>query len=392
MSYSQSVQVHVAENHQRMLSLAGRAVVPLLLLKRATIVTTPRARLTTLSFETVGAVPPSDDPLSVEVPEDDADKRMTKQKSRIEKGHAYYVSTPIGNLEDITLRAVRTLREVDIIASEDTRNTAALLRALGIPRKQLIAHHDHNLDTSVPKLISLLQEGSSIAVVSDAGTPGISDPGLQLAAACAEASVPVVPVPGPCAAVAAISVAGIPETGEFIFGGFIPRASRARRSKVAEIVGERRAMVLYEAPHRMLDTLGDLASAGAGSRGVMVARELTKLHEEFHRGTVSSAYAWYSAAVERDGKLRGEFTVVLAPLDAAVVEEQRGEELKATEAAAIDEMTARLATGQKISRVTKEVAAEFGVAKSKLYTEALRLNKEAKAQKRRLRHDDANRE
>ena len=142
----------------------------------------------------------------------------------------------------------------------------------------------------------------------------------------------------------------------------------------------------------MLDTLGDLASAGAGSRGVMVARELTKLHEEFHRGTVSSAYAWYSAAVERDGKLRGEFTVVLAPLDAAVVEEQRGEELKATEAAAIDEMTARLATGQKISRVTKEVAAEFGVAKSKLYTEALRLNKEAKAQKRRLRHDDANRE
>lgn len=355
-------------------------MLPLLLCRRPAILA-PRARLATLSLG--GSMEPAADDAS------SIGGSSSKTKSPILKGHAYYVSTPIGNLEDITLRAIRTLRDVDVIASEDTRNTAALLRALGIPKKQLIAHHDHNLESSVPKLVSMLQEGASIAVVSDAGTPGISDPGLQLAAACAAASVPVVPVPGPCAAVAALSVAGIPDSGEFVFSGFIPRANRARRSKIAELVSERRAVVIYEAPHRMLDTLGDLSAAGAGGRGVMVARELTKLHEEFHRGTISTAYAWYSGVAERDGKLRGEFTVVIAPLDAESVQRQQGETAEAAEAAAASEVAARLVAGQSpLSRVAKEVAAEYGVAKSKVYDAALRHKEEMKTQKKEARRQE----
>lgn len=295
----------------------------------------------------------------------------------IEARCVYYVSTPIGNLEDITLRAVRTLREVDVVASEDTRVTGGLLRHLGIGRKQLVAHHDHNLGASVPKLLQLLEGGASVAVVSDAGTPGISDPGLALAAECARRGFPVVPVPGPCAAVAAVSVSGFAAT-EFVFGGFLPRGGRTRRQRVAELASERRAVVLYEAPHRMLETLGDLIEAGAAEREVVCAREITKLHEEFHRGTVASARAWYASVVERDGKLRGEFTVVIAPIDAATLELRRGEAAADAEGRAAEAVRVRLAAGGAISRVAKEVALEFGVAKAKVYAEALRQKEEAK--------------
>jgi 16S rRNA (cytidine1402-2'-O)-methyltransferase len=300
----------------------------------------------------------------------------------IEAGTVYYVATPIGNLEDITLRAVRTLREVEVIASEDTRVTSALLRHLGIGKKRLVQHHDHNLEASVPKLLQLLRSGSSVAVVSDAGTPGVSDPGLALAAACGAAGVPVVPVPGPCAAVAALSVAGV-GAREFVFAGFIPRSSRSRREKVAELAVERRAIVLYEAPHRLLNTLGDLASAGAGERSVVVARELTKMHEEFHRGSVSSALRAFSAIAERDGKVRGEFTLVVGPLGEEAVAKQKGEAAEAAEAAAASEVGVRLAQGMALSRVAKEVAAEFGVPKTKVYAEALRQRDEAKRRRGR---------
>ena len=318
----------------------------------------------------------ADDGAAVQI----SDAAAHAAKNRIENGTCYYVSTPIGNLEDITLRAVRTLRDVSVVASEDTRVTSALLRHLGIPKKPLISHHDHNLGSSVPRLLSLLQAGSSVAVVSDAGTPGISDPGLALAAACSQHGVPVVPVPGPCAAVAALSVAGASAT-EFVFAGFIPRANRARRLKVAELTAERRAFVIYEAPHRLLDTLGELCAAGGSGRGVMVARELTKLHEEFHRGTVGSAYRWYSDMAERDGKLRGEFTIVVSPLDAAVVEEQKEEAAAAALETAAAEVAERLAAGGSLSRVAKDVAAELGVPKAKVYAEGLKLQQEAKARR-----------
>jgi|LauGreStaDraftv2_3_1035109.scaffolds.fasta_scaffold37236_1 16S rRNA (cytidine1402-2'-O)-methyltransferase len=300
-----------------------------------------------------------------------ADELPMSTGAPIEARTLYYVATPIGNLEDITLRAVRTLREVDVVATEDTRVTLGLLRHLHIGPKKLVAHHDHNLASSVPKLIELLEGGASVAVVSDAGTPGISDPGLALAAECARRSIPIVPVPGACAAVAAISVSGFVST-EFIFGGFLPRSGSGRKARIAEMVGERRAVVLYEAPHRMLDTLGDLKMAGAGGRGVVVAREMTKLHEEFHRGTIASAHAWYAAIAERDGKLRGEFAVVIAPLDAATLEQREGEAAAVAEERATEAVRARLAAGGALSRVVKEAALEFGVPKAKLYAEALR--------------------
>ena len=298
-----------------------------------------------------------------------ADELPMSTGAPIEARTLYYVATPIGNLEDITLRAVRTLREVDVVATEDTRVTLGLLRHLHIGPKKLVAHHDHNLASSVPKLIELLEGGASVAVVSDAGTPGISDPGLALAAECARRSIPIVPVPGACAAVAAISVSGFVST-EFIFGGFLPRSGSGRKARIAEMVG------LYEAPHRMLDTLGDLKMAGAGGRGVVVAREMTKLHEEFHRGTILSAHAWYAAIAERDGKLRGEFAVVIAPLDAATLEQREGEAAAVAEERATEAVRARLAAGGALSRVVKEAALEFGVPKAKLYAEALR-HKEA---------------
>lgn len=164
--------------------------------------------------------------------------------STVVPGTAYYVATPIGNLEDITLRAIRTLREVDVIASEDTRVTSALLRALKIPPKKhpLVSHHDKNLAASVPRLASLLASGMSVAVVSDAGTPGISDPGLALATECAARGLPTVPIPGPCAAVAALSVAGVGAT-EFVFAGFIARGGKSRRTKVTGLSTESRAVV-----------------------------------------------------------------------------------------------------------------------------------------------------
>ena len=370
------------------------SALPLLLVRRAAV--SPRSSYALLcSSATPGNREPPLPPPAHDAAAADGDpaisfleKAESGAKNQVRGGTAYFVSTPIGNLEDITLRAVRTLRDADIVASEDTRVAAALLRHLGIVKKHpLVSHHDHNLERSVPQLIGELQSGRSVAVVSDAGTPGISDPGLLLAAACNQARLPVVPIPGACAAVAALSVAGLPGTSEFVFAGFIPRAGRARRDKVAELAAERRAFVVYEAPHRMVDTLGDLSAAGAGGRPVSVARELTKLHEEFHRGTVASAYRHYAdaAAAADDGRLRGEFTLVVGPMAAADVEAIDTAAAEAAEAAAMAAVAERLAGSRSRSspsRLAKEIAAEYGVSKSKVYAEAMRLRADAKASKR----------
>ena len=219
-------------------------------------------------------------------------------------GHVYFVSTPIGNLEDVTLRAIRTLNEADVIASEDTRVTSSLLRHLGVRRKRLIAHHEHNIGRSLPLLLQALAENQSVALVSDAGTPGISDPGFALAAECAARGHGIVSVPGACAAVAAVSICGL-DAREFTFFGFVPRAGRARRQKLSEIAAERRACVLYEAPHRLVSTLNGLANAGAAQRPCICARELTKVYEESWRGAVAEAAAWFASVAERDGRVRG---------------------------------------------------------------------------------------
>jgi len=195
----------------------------------------------------------------------------------------FIVSTPIGNLEDITLRAVRVLKEVSLIACEDTRHTRKLLDHLGITTPST-SYHEHNETAKTEELIATLQGGSDVALVSDAGTPLISDPGYRIVAAAVEAGIPVVPIPGPSAILGALSASGLP-TDSFHFGGFLPPKSTQRRKLLEELRGETATLVFYEAPHRILDALEDV-EAVLGSRPVVVARELTKLHEEFLRGIV----------------------------------------------------------------------------------------------------------
>lgn len=294
----------------------------------------------------------------------------------LEPGTVYVVATPIGNLEDLTLRAIRTLRQADVVASEDTRVTLPLLRHLGAQPSALLSHHEHNLRTAIPKLLEHALAGRSVAVVSDAGTPGISDPGAELAAACAERGVPLVPVPGACAAVAGLSVSGF-RASEYVFMGFLPRTGKARKQLVAEAAAEARAVVLYEAPHRLLATLGDLAAAGAAERDILCARELTKRHEELHRGTVAAAAAHYAeSAAEREGRVRGEFTLVLAPIGGEETARRAAEELESQQERAAAMVAERLAAGESVSRVAKEVAAELDLAKKEVYTTALRLKEE----------------
>jgi len=297
----------------------------------------------------------------------------------LQRGAVHFVSTPIGNLEDITLRAIRTLREADVIATEDPKVTAPLLRRLGIERKDhpLVTHNDNNLERSVPRLVDYALQGLLVAVVSDAGTPAISDPGLGLAAQCAESGVPIVPVPGPCAAIAAVTVSGF-DCSEFLYVGFVSRGSaekaRARR-RLREIASEPRPVVLYEAPHRLLATLAELSAAGAGGRGCFCARELTKRHEELKRGTVDSVLAYYKGTAEREGRVRGEVTLVLSPLGAEAREaREAARQLSLTEQ--VDAaLRARLAAGAPVSSTAKQVAVELGVPRKGVYARALQISK-----------------
>lgn len=223
----------------------------------------------------------------------------------IQAGTLYVVATPIGNLEDMTFRAVSVLQQVGAIAVEDTRHTSKLLRHFDIS-KPLISYHDHNRKSRQPELLARLQRGEAIALVSDAGMPGISDPGYELICGCLEAGVAVVPIPGASAVVTALSAAGLP-TDRFVFEGFLPTKEKERRDRLSSLIREPRTLVLYEAPHRLRQTLQDLADTVGADRAVVLARELTKLHEEFWRGTLAEAQRHY-----RDREPHGEFTVLVA--------------------------------------------------------------------------------
>lgn len=219
-------------------------------------------------------------------------------------GTLYVVGTPLGNMEDISQRAIRTLEEVDLVAAEDTRRTGLLLARLGI-KKPLMSYYQHNEQSRCTPLIQRIQSGQSIALVSDGGMPGISDPGQVLVQAAIAANILVVPIPGPTAAVSALVVSGLP-SDRFAFEGFLPRLGTARQGRLQELAMERRTMLLYEAPHRLLRTLEDLYTA-MGDRPAAVARELTKLHEECVRGGLRSLIDHF----ERH-QPRGECVIVLA--------------------------------------------------------------------------------
>ena len=206
-------------------------------------------------------------------------------------GTLYLVATPIGNLADITHRALDVLTNVELIACEDTRHTRKLLQHYGISTKT-VSYHDHNEQERARQLIELLREGKDVAVVSDAGTPSISDPGFRLVRAAIENEIAVVPVPGPSALISALIAAGLP-TDEFFFGGFLPARSNARRTRLTELRSVPGTLVFYEAPHRLAETLKD-ALETLGEREAVVARELTKLHEELRRGRLSELGEHYS--------------------------------------------------------------------------------------------------
>ena len=219
-------------------------------------------------------------------------------------GTLYLVATPIGNLADITHRALQVLKDVDLIACEDTRHTHKLLQHYGISTKT-ISYHEHNEQQRAAELLDLLKQGSDIAVVSDAGTPSISDPGFRLVRAAIDSDVPVVPVPGPSALISALVAAGLP-TDEFFFAGFLPSRSNARRARLNELRSVPGTLIFYEAPHRLATTLKD-AYESLGEREAVVARELTKLHEEIRRGRLSDLAAHYA----NDENPRGEIVVLI---------------------------------------------------------------------------------
>lgn len=217
------------------------------------------------------------------------------------KGILYIIATPIGNLEDITLRAIRILKEVDLIAAEDTRHTLKLLNHLEIS-KPLISYHRHNEEIRTEELIKELKTGKNIGLVSDAGTPGICDPGEEIIKKCIEESIKVVPIPGACAMINALITSGI-STKEFIFLGFLPLNKKSRKEKLEEIKNANKTIILYEAPHKLKSTLNDL-SLILEDRSVVLARELTKIHEEYIRGTVKEL-------MEKTDNLKGEMILII---------------------------------------------------------------------------------
>ena len=218
-------------------------------------------------------------------------------------GTLYLVSTPIGNLEDITLRALRILREVDLIAAEDTRHTGKLLKHYEITTK-LTSYHEHNKEAREEHLLDILGEGD-LALVSDAGTPGLSDPGFELVQAALERGYEVSSIPGPSAPIAALVASGLP-TDSFIFLGYLPRKAKARRAFIESLSNERRTLVLFEVPHRIQKTLGDLIAALGEDRLAALGRELTKMHEEIVRGTLGEVQTHIASR-----EPRGEYTLVL---------------------------------------------------------------------------------
>jgi 16S rRNA (cytidine1402-2'-O)-methyltransferase len=247
------------------------------------------------------------------------------------RGKLYVVGTPIGNLDDLTPRAREVLAAADVIAAEDTRRTRGLLSRIGVEAR-LIAYHEHNEEKRTAELLERVAGGASIALVSDAGTPLISDPGWRLVRAAREAGLDVVPVPGPSAVIVALCAVGLP-TDRFVFEGFLPRRSGARADRLRELKHERRTLVFYEAVHRVAETLAALAEHFGADRGAALARELTKVHEQIRSGTISDLIAKLGAEIP----LLGEFVILVAGDESdSSPDERRAREIYETLVAELD--------------------------------------------------------
>jgi 16S rRNA (cytidine1402-2'-O)-methyltransferase len=276
----------------------------------------------------------------------------------------YIVATPIGNLEDITLRAVRVLKEVNVIACEDTRQTQKLLNHYGITTRT-ISYHEHNEMTRAAELVKEMQEGASVALVTDAGMPGISDPGFRLISLAIQHHVPVVPIPGASAFLSALVASGLP-TDSFRFSGFLPAKRGERRAVLEAIRTSPRTQVFYEAPHRIIEALSDVVEVLGNARHVVIAREVTKLHEEFLRGRACDVLDTLQA---RDG-VKGEITLLIGKAE----EESHGTAEAASARFSIRQRVAQIMTEEKVDEkaALKKVAKERGISKSEAYRELQR--------------------
>ena len=274
-------------------------------------------------------------------------------------GTLYLVPTPIGNLGDISPRAKKTLAEADFIAAEDTRVSLKLLNHLEL-KKPLVSYYEHNKNESGPRIVERLLAGESCALVTDAGSPAISDPGEDLVALCAKAGVCVCAIPGPCAAVTALSVSGLP-TGRFCFEGFLSTNKKSRREHLDSLKSERRTMIFYEAPHKLQNTLKALTAACGPERRISLCRELTKLHEQILRMTLGEALAYYT---ENDP--RGEYVLILEGAAEASEEALTLED-------AVSLALERIASGASKKDAVREVSRETGFPKNALYDAVLRM-------------------
>src|SRR6202795_1565750 len=270
----------------------------------------------------------------------------------------YLVATPIGNLEDITLRALRVLKEVDLVACEDTRQTQKLLNHYGISSRT-VSYHEHNELTRAPELVLDLEDGARVALVTDAGMPGISDPGFRLISLAIRHHIPVVPIPGASAFLAALVASGLP-TDSFRFSGFLPAKSGQRRKLLESVKDSPRTQVFYEAPHRLLETLADLVELLGNDRHVVVAREVTKLHEEFLRGRAAEVLE----QLKSRGDVKGEITLLIAKAE-------EGASPSATEAVSVAQRVREIMAKEKADEkaALKKVAKERGIGKSEAYRE-----------------------
>jgi 16S rRNA (cytidine1402-2'-O)-methyltransferase len=286
------------------------------------------------------------------------ENKVTAYRASVTAGTLYIVATPIGNLGDISQRALDILAQVDIIACEDTRHTQRLLNNFAI-KNRTMSMHDHNERQRQEQIATLLKEGKSIALVSDAGTPLISDPGFHLVRHCRQEGLQVSPIPGACAAISALSAAGLP-TDRFSFEGFLPSKSGARKSKLSELADECRTMVFYDAPRRAIDTIADIKSVLGGERYIVIARELTKTFETIHSDTADNLLAWLQ---DDPNQLKGEMVLII---------EGQKIDPDAISSNVIDTLVLLLAEmkPKKACAITAEI---YGVKKNALYDIALSL-------------------
>ena len=287
-----------------------------------------------------------------------SDKKPYKGKSDAKPGTLYVVATPLGNRDDITLRALEILRRVDLIAAEDTRKTGTFL-AMHAIKNNLISYHEHNEAQRTPQLVAKLRQGFSIALVSNAGTPTVSDPGYRLIEAALDKHLKIVPIPGVCAATAALSVAGLP-TATFIFTGFLSKKKAKRLRQLADLADEPHTLIFYESPRRILTLLIDTIKV-LGNRRAVLAREMTKFHEEFIRGRLADI------ADQLTGRndIKGECTLLVTGQDFGEI---------SSWPKVRQQIEAAVANGQTpLSAIAREIASTTGFAKNKVYAEALKI-------------------